>query len=197
MISRRKHGFTLVEILISLTVLTIGLVGILALFPVGLDNSKKAILDTTSANIAESVKSAIVQALRLKASGTPTVEFYHDGVSTGLTFELPETDPIDGTAGKFERTIPLEATAGASAKKPVFYLGDREKGSAAFPFNIKSGNDRDQQLKEYAFDFKIRPTTSPAVKNTYEVLIRVYRNYPTVKPPINTFSTIINTSPTK
>ncbi len=194
---RYARGFTLVEILISLTVLTIGLVGILALFPVGLDNSKKAILDTTSANVAESVKSGIVQALRLKASGSPTVEFYHDGVSTGLRFDLPPTDPIDYTSSGFERTIPKDATAGKSMGKAVFYLGDREKSPTDFPFNIPSGSVRDSQLKEYAFDFKIRPTTNPEVKNTYEVLIRVYRNFPAVKDPINTFSTIVNTSPTK
>lgn len=190
-----RHGFTLVEILLALAVLAIGMVGILALFPVGLDNSKRAIQDTTSANIAESVKSAIVQAMRMKAAGTDVVDFSHDGVSTGLQFKLPPTDPI--VAADFERQVPKEATAGASMGDDVFRLG--QESTTAFPLNVEAGDARDTQLQQWYFNFVVRPTTNPAVKNTYEVLIRIYRNWDSDNPDqneiVNSFSTIVNTSP--
>lgn len=194
---RSTSGFTLIEILLALAVLAIGMVGILALFPVGLDNSKRAINDTTSANIAESVKSAIVQAMRLKPSGTAEVEFIHDGASSGLKFNLPPTDPIDSS--NFERKVPKDATAGASAGKDVFWLG--QAASAGYPANVEAGDpSRDQQLSQWSFNFLIRPTTNPAVKNTYEVLIQVFRNFdesaPAGERPVNTFTTIVNTAPT-
>ncbi len=51
-----KHsGFTLIEIVFALAVLLIGLVGVLALFPVGLTASKKAGDYTTAALVAEQV----------------------------------------------------------------------------------------------------------------------------------------------
>lgn len=196
---RSERGFTLIEILLALGVLVIGIVGIIVLFPVGIQHSKLAIHDTVSASIAESVKSGIVQALRDKASGVADVELYHDGVSTGLKFKLPPTDPID--AADFERTIPKEATAGTSAGKDVFHLG--QATSSSFPLNVAAGDARDLNLAQWSFNFRIRPTTNPAVKNTYEVLIQVYHDWeegvdtPTTKDPTNTFSTIVNTSPTK
>lgn len=193
----RRSGFTLIEILISLSVLTIGLVGILALFPVGLQNSKQAIEDTVSANIAESVKSGIVQSLKMKPAGVDLVDFFHDGSPTGLQFRLPPTDPIN--MGDFERAVPQQATGPAPAGTPVFRLGQVAAG--AFRLNVEPGTNRDAQLPTYYFNFRIRPTTNPAVKNTYEVVIQIYRSYLAAPPgnptqtPINTFSTIVNTSP--
>lgn len=192
-IRANQGGFTLIEILLALAVLAIGLVGVLAMFPVGINNSKLAIHDTTAANIAESVKSAVVQSLKLKAAGTKTVTLYHDGVSTGLTFDLPETDPID--ASDFERLIPKEATGGSAAGDDVFKLG--QSSTTDLPFNVAPGDDRDTAASQWAFNIRIRPTSSPAVKNTYELLIQIYRNYDTGDEPLNTFATIVNTSPTK
>lgn len=39
----KKQGFTLVEILIALAILVTGIIGIINLFPVGLDATKKAV----------------------------------------------------------------------------------------------------------------------------------------------------------
>lgn len=50
-----KSGFTLIEVVFALAVLLIGLVGVLALFPVGLTASKKAGDYTTAALVAEQV----------------------------------------------------------------------------------------------------------------------------------------------
>jgi prepilin-type N-terminal cleavage/methylation domain-containing protein len=55
MLQNKQKGFTLIEILLSLGILALGLSGILTLFPVGLDAGQKAIQDTTSTLIAESL----------------------------------------------------------------------------------------------------------------------------------------------
>lgn len=49
----RKKGFTLIEITISLLILAIGLVGILALFPVGFDASGRAASITEATFLAQ------------------------------------------------------------------------------------------------------------------------------------------------
>ncbi|MBI3267035.1 MAG: type II secretion system protein [Chlamydiae bacterium] len=48
-----KKGFTLFEIVIALGILAIGILGILALFPVGLDAQKRAMDYGNMANLAE------------------------------------------------------------------------------------------------------------------------------------------------
>jgi prepilin-type N-terminal cleavage/methylation domain-containing protein len=51
----RNRGFTLIEILMALTIMLVGVVGIYAVFSVGLVNHKRAVDYTTAANLAASV----------------------------------------------------------------------------------------------------------------------------------------------
>ncbi|MBI3272338.1 MAG: prepilin-type N-terminal cleavage/methylation domain-containing protein [Planctomycetes bacterium] len=100
---RARQGFTLIEILIALVVLFIGIVGIIALFPIGIRSTKESVEDTNAALIAESVHHSLVQALR---SGRPVgnpprtqVTFVHDGVRLtagvpGYVFQLPPRNPL-------------------------------------------------------------------------------------------------------
>lgn len=48
-----KKGFTLIEIVISMAILAIGLVGILSLFPVGFDSARRSINLTQAALYAQ------------------------------------------------------------------------------------------------------------------------------------------------
>ena len=57
--SRRRTGFTLLEILISTAILTIGLVSIVALFPVAIDVGRQVIEASNSVVIGQSVAEAI------------------------------------------------------------------------------------------------------------------------------------------
>jgi prepilin-type N-terminal cleavage/methylation domain-containing protein len=50
-----RRGFTLIEILMSLTILLIGIVGVFAIFSVGLVNHKRAVDNTTAGILAGSV----------------------------------------------------------------------------------------------------------------------------------------------
>jgi prepilin-type N-terminal cleavage/methylation domain-containing protein len=57
--SKKESGFTIVEILIALVVLSVGLLGILAVFPAGIRKTAEIVQETTAATIAESVRSSV------------------------------------------------------------------------------------------------------------------------------------------
>ncbi len=54
-----RSGFTIMEIMIATAILTLGLVGILALFPVAIDSGKKVMDRSTAVTIAKSVAEQI------------------------------------------------------------------------------------------------------------------------------------------
>lgn len=62
--SNAARGVTLIECLLAIIVLAVGLVGILALFPVALENSKVSMEITQGVIVAESVKQALTVALK-------------------------------------------------------------------------------------------------------------------------------------
>ena len=80
----RRAGFTLIEILIATSILTLGLVGILALFPVAMTAGRKVVEDSNSVVIAQSVVNAIRSGIRNSKGFTRKDEPYfllrHDGV---------------------------------------------------------------------------------------------------------------------
>ena len=82
----KKTGFTLIEILIATSILTLGLVGILALFPVAIEEGRKVAEASNSVVIAQSVVNAIRSGLRNSKGFTrkndpePYFLLRHDGV---------------------------------------------------------------------------------------------------------------------
>lgn len=93
------RGFTLIEIIISLSILAVGLVGILSLFPIGFDSARRSVDSTQAAVFAHE------KLEQLRSSGFPAV-----GTTNG-TF----TDPIygwtqtvtDGTPAGYLRKVDL------------------------------------------------------------------------------------------
>ena len=73
-----SKGFTIVEILIAMVVLSLGLLGILGVFPVGIKKTAEIVEDSNAAIIAESVQNAIELAL-----GNARID---DGVDKGFVF---------------------------------------------------------------------------------------------------------------
>jgi type II secretory pathway pseudopilin PulG len=61
---RARAGLTLVEILLSMLVFIIGIVGILALFPTAMATSQRSIAEQRASILAESVKNSLSQAMR-------------------------------------------------------------------------------------------------------------------------------------
>ena len=81
-----EEGFTLIEILIATSILTLGLVGILALFPVAMKAGRDVVEDSNSVVIAQSVVNAIRSGIRNSKGYTKKNEaeayflLRHDGV---------------------------------------------------------------------------------------------------------------------
>lgn len=80
----RGAGFTLIEILIATSILTLGLVGILALFPVAITAGRNVVEASNSVVIAQSVVNAIRSGIRNSKGFSRKREPYfllrHDGV---------------------------------------------------------------------------------------------------------------------
>lgn len=55
----RSQGFTLIEVVLALCVVSFGLVGILGLFPVGLNSVRESIQDTRSAHLSRSIAATL------------------------------------------------------------------------------------------------------------------------------------------
>lgn len=60
----RERGFTIIEILIAMVVLSLGLVGILGVFPAGIKKTAEIVEDSNAAIIAESVQNSVELALQ-------------------------------------------------------------------------------------------------------------------------------------
>lgn len=187
-----RDGFSLIEILIALIVLVVGLVGIVVLFPVGLQNTQAAVGDTMAANVAESVHAALVSAHRtVKPSasvppGRPTATLIHD------------LFPCNDGAGRYKFEMPLltdapttiyclhpASGAGVQIKLPppasttvdVFSLGADPWIGAAVG-DVHAVSDPTEPYRQYAFNFTVRKVpTIPAGGNSllYDYNITVYR----------------------
>jgi type II secretory pathway pseudopilin PulG len=100
----RQAGFTILEIMIATAILTLGLIGILALFPVAIHTGKQIVEKSTGAVIAESVAEAIREGIRnnlrfnTRSGGNSHAYFIfrHDGVKddipTQKELERPDKD---------------------------------------------------------------------------------------------------------
>ncbi|MDQ7780801.1 MAG: prepilin-type N-terminal cleavage/methylation domain-containing protein, partial [Planctomycetota bacterium] len=183
----RIGGFTLLEILIALVVLTVGLCGIIALFPAGVYSTRESMEDTTSSQIAESVYAAVVVALREAPSSTQAI-FFHDGTLVGgYTFNLPPApvSPMPPGPPQLIKVPTMNQGTTPAPNNHVFLLG-ANLGGANYLYQV-AANIKDPPFQfdatesygqySYAFDI-VRLGQQPL----YEVRIGVYRNYEVVLP---------------
>ncbi len=113
------RGFTLIEILISMVILMVGLLGIMSVFPAAMRAATHAVEDTYAAAISQSVVDAIRNGMRNAHAHYPddTAFFVldHDGVTV-----LDPANPgvtqleLDRRAGKF-RNLDLDQTSAYTA----------------------------------------------------------------------------------
>lgn len=101
-LNKDKRGFTLLEIIFALAILTIGLVGVLALFPTGLRASKRGSDFTTATFLAQQMLEQIKRGGFTYATldtNSPTNQWCADErESTDPPFENAFAPPDDGFA---------------------------------------------------------------------------------------------------
>ncbi len=95
-----RWGFTLVEILLAVAILVIGLLGILALFPVAIYSSKKSIEETTASLLAQSVEQSIREGLQHRKGQSKDGRwtffvFQGDGVEDRIPPRIQNASPSD------------------------------------------------------------------------------------------------------
>jgi prepilin-type N-terminal cleavage/methylation domain-containing protein len=191
---KNSSAFTLIEILIAMTVLLVGLVGILALFPVGLDATRKAIEDSNAAFVAESAYASLRSSVKQMTNTDLT--FFHDGMpSTFVSYAItaaaiPDGQSIGIPCHDADSTYPVSAVAtgdyDATTDPSYCQLGEGvSTGSRNFnltPLNstnypVDAGStvtEEWQQLNQYSFNIQLSAVaTNP--RGLYDVVIRVRR----------------------
>lgn len=100
---RRSRGLTLIEILLSLLVMVLGILGVMAVFPVAMQSGKESMEETTATILAESIYHSMVSGFRFANHivGPPSetrVTLSHDlqqttAIVSQYTFSLPKLPP--------------------------------------------------------------------------------------------------------
>jgi len=95
---RHEKGFTILEILLAVVILTVGLLGLLAVFPVAMRAGKDAVENTNAVIISQSVEQAIREGLMEHKAQSPDGRwtyfiFNHDGVTDPLPARIDRARP--------------------------------------------------------------------------------------------------------
>lgn len=190
--TRNTAGFTLIEILISLVLLMVGIVGILSLFPVGIKNVTDSVEDSTAANLGQSLYNAMTEAMR-RPNAAGKIVFSHDGLqSVGpqtYTFDLPAAVGV----------IALHPTPGSGTDSTLqtFQLGMDARTSAILtdittPPGWSAGGDPTEPMRQYSYQFEVQKPpeavvpTGPGTTTTvplYQYRFMIYRQYESVAVP--------------
>lgn len=168
-----SSGFTLIEILLALVVLTVGLCGLLALFPVGIKSNKESTEDTMAAMVAESAYQSIVRGMR--ESNGLVVTFKHDGLPAGT---YTATLPVVVGARLW---YPTQGPPGTDPSGQVFLLGQNGDAITNSILDITDQTvpppqmkDPSESYRQYSYDVEF---TRQQAGGLFQLVIRVYRNY--------------------
>jgi prepilin-type N-terminal cleavage/methylation domain-containing protein len=173
---KRNDGFTLVEILIAMVVLSVGMLGILALFPAGIKADQQTLQQTYVAQIGESVYNALLSSFR-DATTSTRITFSHD-------FQNLNT----GTIGKEDWNLPTPS--GSYVWFPNSINGATNLDTlmtTTGPYrlgldpNVKNTIDNMKALNDDATDpyerygFVVGLKQSTVEPGLFDVVIRIYR----------------------
>lgn len=121
-VDREESGFTIVEILVALTVLMVGLLGILSLFPYSLNNIQQTAEYTEASTIASSFHQSLLAGVHNAGTRQNVVTIHHagvyntgDGIDEKYTFPLPESPVKD-------REEPLPEEGGPIINPIAFWI---------------------------------------------------------------------------
>ncbi len=186
---RRKNthsaGFTLVEILISLSILVVGIVGILTLFPVGLNSTKLAIEDTYSAMVADSSYASLRASAKQMTPGDQLI-YFHDGIddsankftlpARGQSIGIPAPITATGSGNYVGQMTTLPPGGQIPNYDDAFFC---QLGQNQGNFDAAIGNDDRGQLGQYSFNIELAYPEKISGKDTprglFDVIIRVRR----------------------
>ncbi|MDI6732551.1 MAG: prepilin-type N-terminal cleavage/methylation domain-containing protein [Planctomycetota bacterium] len=209
-------GLTLIEVLIAIIIMSIGLVSILAIFPLSIKTTRLSVEDTIAGKIAESVLDALNIAMRsaipenIGQNQPCIVTLIHDGLPEGsYTFALPL--PLEGPLPTNPLTIrpfahPSDNSKDVSTRRPsptdVFRLGGTDFIKSVLD-DVRKGPDATDPYDQCGFTFtvtRVDDNRPPAeIGNNYkprplfQFAVEVYRlppNYEKGKElpnPINVF----------
>lgn len=207
----KMRQFTLVEILIAIAIMVIGLVGVMAVFPIGLEASKNAMVDTSCATLANSVRHALVASIQSSpptAGTVPAVVFRHDGSFLSV--------PINLEADSVSSAIPFNTSAtswkqystpandvylvGRGVDVPTSTMGltvfDSEND--AHLYNFRTGPGIEGQLsfhldvRRYSVNLPGPPAILLTFENLFEIQVKIYRNFQGAgSQPLRAYTTLV------
>jgi len=159
-------GFTLIEILIATSILTLGLVGILALFPVAIKAGRSVVEKSNAVVIAQSVVDAIRSGVRnskgLSKPGHAYFVLRHDGVMDKVPSDPKRVSPKDDyyillprykTGAKFAGTSETKRRAESLRRGRIFIFPEtdsRPNGGGNALLADNDGADFTERLKSGA-----------------------------------------------
>ena len=156
----RRAAFSLLEVVIALGVITVGIVGVLAVFPTALQTGHSAQDETRAAHIAQSVFGSLVAGAASQFSAVPLAP---TSVSVDLTASHPSPTPPALYADNYG-TLTSSATDGVYA---IFiYTNNAPPGFTTVP---PSAN---QVTVRVAW-----PANAPAANQTFRDYVRIISKY--------------------
>ncbi|NOY79553.1 MAG: hypothetical protein GXP31_00980 [Kiritimatiellaeota bacterium] len=132
---RRTHPFTMIEIVLALGVIAIGVVSVLALFPVGIKAGTDAMATDYSAQVGDEMLHYLEQQIRIK---TTSYDGWIDYLNNGAGTKIPEAgstpapndfDVASATGHNQECTLYWNGTAPNIVYKVIRYV-DKTGGTA-------------------------------------------------------------------
>jgi hypothetical protein len=170
---RRERGLTLIEILLSLIVMVVGVIGILALFPPALQSSQESVHETQTAIQAESVAHAFKNAIQVGQWDATTLEWTvlltHDlktpgGEGVKYQFKLPKLPPPPPPPLNWFHHPGGAVATGNPENEPFFEFG----GDGWIHATVETirdpvnGTDPSEPYKQFGFSFDVAkiPTLS-------------------------------------
>jgi type II secretory pathway pseudopilin PulG len=195
-----RDGLTLIEILLSIIVMALGLVGILALFPPAMQAANESMEETQAAILGGSVCQALVSAMRNAVAdpqtGEVTVYLAHDleaGSQKGrFEFVLPKSDPNAAGDNKWYHfpSAPMPPPRDPGAAVPTlgwdaaqddrhFKLG-ANGWTRATTENVKQNYDDTDSLSQFQFSFNV--TKVPTLNYLRKPNAVLDPNMPPLKP---------------
>ncbi|MCL2639900.1 MAG: prepilin-type N-terminal cleavage/methylation domain-containing protein [Phycisphaerales bacterium] len=171
-----RRGFTLVEVLIAVFILGIGLIMVIAVFPVGGEWTRQATESTVSQNVAQNALAI------LQAHCPPTSRAVHEATQAWVTNTPPVPYPLvpfPGLAGSPIKGVPLPPLQGG-----VRYVISQDDGATVIPvsemcyrFGVDSPSPADPLRSLYFWTALVRkvPNQQAGSTTNYDVYILVFK----------------------